>query len=149
MITTNMRLSITAIIFTLCLGSCCADVQCDLVYEATSFTGFTAQELDTVRVVIEDMEGVYATDTIFTGAVFYQGGGNKASLTNALPFNKRNSYTYYLPAIGKSYKIDGYEFSQESCDECFLSKPDNYHDVIRTYQVNGIRQEGRFFVIQK
>lgn len=134
----------------LTLGGCCTKVACDLVYEPVSFTGFPADELDTVRIVTEDMDGMYGPDTVFSEAVFYAGSGGKASLTATLPFNKRNRYRYYLPSIGQTYVVDGYEFSRESCNDCFPATPESdYYDVLRAYQVNGRRQEGQFIEIMK
>ncbi len=134
----------------LAFGSCCTKVACDLIYHSTSFAGFTAEELDTVRVIIEDMEHLYPPDTLYTQAVFYSGGGDNASLAETIPFQKRSSYTYYLPATGKSYVVNGYEFSSRSCNTCFPSTPkSDLYDELQAYRVNDVRYEGNSFVIRK
>lgn len=131
-------------------GACCTKEDCLIEYYAPSFEGFSAAETDTVRIVSVDMEGNYPPDTFYTRAVFYSGGGTRASMENILPFNRRNAYSYYLPALGRTYRIDGYEFSYESCNSCFPAAAESKdHAVLRAYRLDGVRFDGHEIVIRK
>lgn len=137
-------------IFLLSLSACCTKQDCPSIYNSAAFTGFTAAELDTVCVLIAEPNGARPPDTFYTSADYYPPGRDTASLIGTLPFNPGNSYTYYLPATGMSYRVDGFEVSYTSCNSCFPKSAETEdYEILQAYRINGLRHDGQFVVIRK
>ncbi len=133
------------------LGACCTKEDCLLPYTATQFRGFTIAEVDTVLVATQDIaSGAVSDTTLYRTTPDADSTNASLDLGGSVVINRNLRYTYFLPGIGHSYVLDGYEFGMESCNRCTprsAEKKDN--EILVAYRLNGVRYEGRYVVIQK
>jgi hypothetical protein len=129
-------------------SACCTKKHCTQPYYHLRLSGFTGTELDTIYTT------GYAPGSGFTNIVLekevdsvgemYADGTYSIESKTYREFTEDYDWEIYIPAVSRTYRIDGYSYTTFSCN-C----PQDRQKELSGCKVNGVDQKVNPIVIAK
>jgi hypothetical protein len=133
---------ILAVFSFLLLAGCCKEM-CIGDEVAISFERFRATETDTVWFVRYAPDNpAQALDSFRILSQVAPADTGRSSVTHSIAANFH--WAVRLPSLNKEYRFENFDFTTEKCN-CGGKK----YKSVRSYTVNGLRQEGLFILLEK
>jgi hypothetical protein len=134
--------TILAVFSFLLLTGCCKEM-CIGDEVTISFERFRAVETDTVWFVRYATENnIQALDSFRILSQVAPTDTGRSSVAQSISAN--HHWTVRLPSLNKEYRFENFDFTTEQCN-CSGKK----YKSVRSYTVNGMRQEGLFIRLEK
>lgn len=139
--TEPMKLFILFITSLVIFNSCCTKKKCAVPENGIMFSGFNAEELDTVYLVYHNNQA----DTILTSGRL---SADSSHTFLSHPPDKRNDVLVIIPASDRQYLLTDFTYSKKEvdCNKCFLRR--DFEEEFSGCKVNGVQQGSEVILVK-